>query len=545
VPGAPAPGLARPARQLLLGSRLPVVPNSFGVRRRPVPTPGVPGTPASPALASASAAALAAGAIASGRPLPKVPTRPLVAPTPKADASADQRSVIASLTARLSQAERLNQHQAAKLAMQSQEIDMLRAELRILRRSSAEEEEDEDLEENGFDLGRAGDDAGTGGAGGTSSSTAAREVQALRAERDNFKHKCAEMTKFLEDYGLTWIGEEEASMEAVADADSPGRASDGSSRGDSGGSPLRPLPPPLQPPSSLAVDVQTLADRVEGLNATVERAGPRVVSDRVGGAVHRLKSDDDLPLPLTVFRDGVKLGAGAFQTYNSRPAQQVLRDILDGYFPYALKDEYPDGVALKVLDRTEHDFERWLRDYAPGDPDLAGGGDRLAPGGCRVIGAQFHSAKPPEKVLRGGNICEVRDGIGVAESPPFLGGGASVGNAGNRHSSAPVCRMATAAQEVSLLEPGRDPSAPMARLQVKLEGGGRLVLCMEATQTIGALEDALEAWQGGDGPKKRRPLRTAFPPRTYTDRSQTLEEAGLMPSATLFASAEPLEPGAT
>jgi hypothetical protein len=31
----------------------------------------------------------------------------------------------------------------------------------------------------------------------------------------------------------------------------------------------------------------------------------------------------------------------------------VLADILDGYFPYMLKAKYPNGVFMKVVDKTE------------------------------------------------------------------------------------------------------------------------------------------------------------------------------------------------
>jgi hypothetical protein len=37
-------------------------------------------------------------------------------------------------------------------------------------------------------------------------------------------------------------------------------------------------------------------------------------------------------------------------------AQALLTDLMDGFFPYDLKDEYPDGVPLKVVDRTAEKF---------------------------------------------------------------------------------------------------------------------------------------------------------------------------------------------
>jgi UBX domain-containing protein 11 len=33
-------------------------------------------------------------------------------------------------------------------------------------------------------------------------------LDALKQERDKYKQQCAEMTKFLSDYGLKWVGGE-------------------------------------------------------------------------------------------------------------------------------------------------------------------------------------------------------------------------------------------------------------------------------------------------------------------------------------------------
>jgi len=39
-----------------------------------------------------------------------------------------------------------------------------------------------------------------------------------------------------------------------------------------------------------------------------------------------------------------------FQPYYSKQAQSILSDILDGYFPFDLKEKYPNGVPLKPVD---------------------------------------------------------------------------------------------------------------------------------------------------------------------------------------------------
>ena len=36
---------------------------------------------------------------------------------------------------------------------------------------------------------------------------------------------------------------------------------------------------------------------------------------------------------------------------------RILSDLLDGYFPYILKNKYPDGVFLKAVDKVEKKYD--------------------------------------------------------------------------------------------------------------------------------------------------------------------------------------------
>merc|ERR1719265_2388613 len=138
-------------------------------------------------------------------------------------------------------------------------------------------------------------------------------------------------------------------------------------------------------------------------------------------------------------------------------------------------------------------------------------------------------SKLPEKVIRDGQVCEVRE-----EVAKKLGMGSAV-----RNTSAPAANRAQ--HLVSMLKEGRESVAPVAKLQVKVEGGERVVFEMEHSQTIGDLEDALITWCNEHGvpiaDTNQIVLRTAFPPQGYPDRWRTLEDAGLIPTASLFVGA--------
>jgi len=242
----------------------------------------------------------------------------------------------------------------------------------------------------------------------------------------------------------------------------------------------------------------------------------------------------------------------AFLQYESRTAQDLLKDVLDGFFPRMLKDRHPDGVAMKVVDRTGNDFKSWFRDFARNDPDLTAGGERLRPvcGGRAVRSkADEQTAgerlleKLPERVVRDGKVFDIRGPMRERLAPGTVA--ASVPQASLGAQAAQVS--SSKQEEVVLLDVGRDPAKPVARLQVKLEGGQRVHLCLEEQATIGSLWAALERWRAAHkiaracAGGKTCCLRTAFPPRAYTDHAQTLLEVGLTPSATLFVSVEASE----
>lgn len=457
-------------------------PRSFS---RPSVGPRGVTPPSLPTAAAVSSTAPAAVLSRPARPLlPRSFPQHVVWPSRKAPAtggvgaapSEAGKDLIASLQARLAHVEKLNQHQAAKITKLSQELSAAQAENALLRRALdvAEAEVAEVAEEAQEDV--------------------EQEVQMLRIERDEYKEQVQAMTKFLRDYGLTWVGDEPPGAD-----DRGAEGAEGAEGGD-----VSVAAQLSRPNSALAeelVDLQVMSSRVAELNGLVE--GARVQrSGGPGGAIYARFVAEEI-LPLTFFQDGVKLGPCAFQFYHSRAAQQLIQDIMDGYFPYELKQDYPDGVMLKVIDRVSQTFGAW-KENASHDRDLAGIGDRLAVG--KVLNGG-------DKVVRGGEICKVRDAA----------------RSGRARSCGPE-------KEVSLLVPTRPEKDPIAHVQVRIDQDHRAVFCLEVWQTVGDLEDAVEQWcsdEGLDGLRGGH-LRTAFPPRSYVDREQSMSDAQLVPSATLF-----------
>jgi hypothetical protein len=56
---------------------------------------------------------------------------------------------------------------------------------------------------------------------------------------------------------------------------------------------------------------------------------------------------------LVIFQDGLQLGEDPARPYEDATATAVLCDIFDGYFPSILKRDYPDGVAIDLVDCSQ------------------------------------------------------------------------------------------------------------------------------------------------------------------------------------------------
>lgn len=57
------------------------------------------------------------------------------------------------------------------------------------------------------------------------------------------------------------------------------------------------------------------------------------------------------------FGNGIAIKGYKFFPYKGKESLQVLSDLVDGYFPYVLKQKYPNGVFLKVVDKLAVKYE--------------------------------------------------------------------------------------------------------------------------------------------------------------------------------------------
>lgn len=70
--------------------------------------------------------------------------------------------------------------------------------------------------------------------------------------------------------------------------------------------------------------------------------------------VHKFRKAE--PLPIGFFSNGIAIKGYNFFSYQSKESLQILGDLIDGYFPYILKQKYPNGVFMKACDKLTEKY---------------------------------------------------------------------------------------------------------------------------------------------------------------------------------------------
>jgi len=286
------------------------------------------------------------------------------------------------------------------------------------------------------------------------------------------------------------------------------------------------------------VDMALLRSRVDELNALAGDGKSQVVTGANGET--KLKAVESISL--VVWEDGFQLRGGPHRPSSLPQNKAFLQDLLDGYFPYELKDQYPDGVPFQIMDRSTVAF---TASAAASFQPFTGAGVSLRAGAQQAKGfANVHSIKSfednpapplsaekfsqqlPAAVIRNGKVFNVRD-----EIKEYLQGG----------SGAAVSEVLLETPVMSsVMQPGRkiirptssDGGRELTTLRVKdEEGSSTYVLKLHTEETIGQLRLYINKHRGHAHPYE---IRSSFPVRTYTDTSETMLAAGLVPNAALF-----------
>ncbi|XP_051892682.1 UBX domain-containing protein 11 [Pristis pectinata] len=324
-----------------------------------------------------------------------------------------------------------------------------------------------------------------------------------------------EMEKFLNDYGMIWVGtkKDETSNVYLKEEEEPREYSDASG-------------PVLYPgdaaTDSFQIEFDLVLQNIKDLNILAGE-GEAAVEHVTGGA--RLKRPD--PIPLTLFKNGIVLFNGPFRSFSQPSTQQCMQDIMDGYFPSELQSRYPNGIPFKVTDRRDVIY-RDRRGYVefPGvgqkvDAHHDHKGSRKQDfefvketsevSGKKLSVEQFLN-KLPKTVIRAGKAFDIRGEIKVLLQTPCL----------------------QALKERLEVREGTPPTLRnVSTLRIKSENGEKMyIIKMFFSETVGDLRAHLD--QGRGEQQLDYDIISTFPQRVYSDQSKTLMEYGLVPSATLI-----------
>jgi len=368
-------------------------------------------------------------------------------------------------------------------------------------------------------------------------------VKRMETENRKLTNTVREMEKFLADYGLTWVGETDpacSSETAALPAEDPSASpSEEWVPGASVASPTSPVtsPPKENDPSIFEFDMKVLQARLAELNV-VAGEGTCDVQKNKQGEFKLMKRD---PIELNFWKNGFQMDGAPLRSYTVPMNRAFVQDILDGYFPYELKEKYPDGIPFTVIDST---FEKHHRPFSQ-----AGRGRQLSKDNGGKVGqsiadvsapdaktkakeeehgdADKFLAKLPKNVIRNGKIIPVRAGVEDMVKPA--------------QDKNEVKVVHIDAVEDDSAGRGEGVKEKIATLQVKSTDMQRtFVMRFPYSTTIaqvlcqlGKQGEIPAQCDKDDGVLPQYHLQTTFPKKTLDDTSVTLESAGLVPNCAL------------
>ena len=349
-------------------------------------------------------------------------------------------------------------------------------------------------------------------------------VAHLRGQCEKAFKQIQEMEEFLADYGMIWVGNSE-SPENVLEEIREEEEKEGEQSVF-----VQPTWSQEESVGNKAPDYNKIVHNVHELNI-LAGDGVGLVEKGTDGITRVVQPD---PIPLTLYHNGIYMFQGPFRPLSHPSTRQFVQDLEDGYFPSELQARYPKGMVIKLTDLREKNYvdKRHQVSFPGKGKTLSEGAKELA--AIRGYGENVQTEdvatdtgdvvqkpsverflnKLPANVIRDGKIIDIRESISVMVGSS-TGGGTNV----------EVAETAVVKQ----IQAGEGTSGQVSTLRVKLNGGSKtLIVKLQYTDTVGDLRDFIDKHKSG-----AYEIRTNFPNKIYGDFSVSLEEAGLVPSATL------------
>uniref|UniRef100_T1J3W0 UBX domain-containing protein 11 n=1 Tax=Strigamia maritima TaxID=126957 RepID=T1J3W0_STRMM len=246
----------------------------------------------------------------------------------------------------------------------------------------------------------------------------------LDLQYKKLQQQVSEMEKFLNDYGMIWIGSKRSSSLLSTTTSE-------SSKEDRIKSDLL-----WKPDSSVStnkefhVDYDLVVGNIKELNILAGDGKSQI--DVTSGSA-KLKTIE--PIPLTLYANGILMFAGPFRPFTDTRTRDCIQDFMDGFYPSELQPLYPEGVPFKVSDKRHvvyrgnkipftgvgmHLFGDETSEQET-DPDMKE---------CLLVTSDFTSRpsstrrfleKLPKVVINSGKLFNIRDSIAhTIQDPPKI-----------------------------------------------------------------------------------------------------------------------------
>ncbi|KAJ7985188.1 hypothetical protein DPEC_G00349480 [Dallia pectoralis] len=349
-----------------------------------------------------------------------------------------------------------------------------------------------------------------------------REDELLRT-CESQRGQILEMERFLDDYGMLWVSSE---YQLNKDCQQEVRDEASTARG------------------NFQMNFDLVLQNIRELNIVAGEGESYVRATSKGAQLAQQE-----PIPLRLYSNGILMFNGPFRSYQEASTQHCMQDLMDGYFPSELQQRFPEGVPFKVYNMREEEFkERRPWEEFPGKgqavfgasqseqpTDSIGHAFAQIPDKKLTMG-QFLN-RLPKVVVKAGRVIDIRDSVrgtlqGSSEDSPKISPVTII--------ETPVLQAIE--QRPELPETEIPPSCrDVTTLRVKSEDGERTyIIKMLSSETVCHLRQYLDKHRGAD--VREYDIVSVFPPRCYSEDSQTLLSYGLTPSSTLLLRARPCPP---
>ncbi|XP_072317574.1 UBX domain-containing protein 11 [Eucyclogobius newberryi] len=330
--------------------------------------------------------------------------------------------------------------------------------------------------------------------------------EALRVKKEISERRCMmlqkqvfEMENFLLDYNMIWVGSENTDAKEQT-FNFKGLWT----------------PPETSAYRPFHVNFDLVLEKIQELNFLAGE-GETYIQTTAKGAQLAIKE----PVELWLYQNGIAMCDRPFWTYREHKTQQFMQDLMDGYFPSALQEKFPDGVPFRVHDRRDEQFKpRQQNKTFPGHGHIIQGNNgknttffNAAPDSgtklCQTVKAG-HVKMIGEDLERALQVSRSKQGLSDAQSNSVI------------------------LVETPALKSLKAKSASdVTTLKIRSEDGCRTYLLkMTFSETIGHVRQYLDKHRGGEMPSYD--IISAALRCRYDDNSMTIRACGLTANATLL-----------